>query len=65
MIPAAILFGFYIGQHKNYDDDKLAKGLGLRGIWTGISIGLTFQIISQLIIIHCYADWTKIAYETK
>ena len=45
MLPACILFGFYINEHMNYDNGKSVKGLGLRGIWIGFSIGTTFLIL--------------------
>ena len=67
LTPISVLFAFYVGSHTDYaakasskvnhEDVGTIEGMGLYGQWIAIFIGLSCQVVAQLLYIHKFSDW--------
>ena len=51
MLPVSFPFIFYVGHHMDYEAGILKVGMGIRGFFIGLIIGISFQICGQIYVI--------------
>ena len=60
VVPLAVFFTFFYKAEKH----SFERGIGLRGIYLAMFIGMIHQITAYLLLI-LYSDWQKIIYESE